>query len=75
MQSADKFTSPRGIAELNIEHYSKLLQTSLDEQKRTTVERLLAEEKAKLASLREARNFNAPTDPAKLSDELPASRE
>lgn len=47
----DKFTSPRGIAELNIEHYSKLLQTSLDEQTRARVEKLLDEEKAKLAKL------------------------
>jgi hypothetical protein len=48
---ADKFTSPREIAELNIEHYSKLLRTSLDEKTRALVERLLAEEKAQLAKL------------------------
>ena len=47
----DKFTTPRGIVELNIEHYTKLLQTALDEQSRKTIERLLAEEKAKLAKL------------------------
>jgi hypothetical protein len=48
---SDEFTSPRGIIELNIEHYSKLLQTSLDEETWARVERLLAEEKAKLAKL------------------------
>jgi hypothetical protein len=47
----DDFTTPREIAELNIEHFSRLLRTSLDEQTRKTVERLLAEEKAKLAEL------------------------
>jgi hypothetical protein len=48
---SDEFTSPRGIIKLNIEHYSKLLQTSLDEKTRARVESLLAEEKAKLAKL------------------------
>jgi len=47
----DKFTTPRGIVELNIEHYTKLLQGAPDEQSRKTIERLLAEEKAKLAKL------------------------
>jgi len=47
----DDFTTPREIAELNIEHFSRLLRTSLDEQTRKTVERLLTEEKAKLAEL------------------------
>ena len=42
-------TTPREIAKLDIEHFSRLLRTSLDEQTRKTVERLLAEEKAKLA--------------------------
>lgn len=45
------FTSPRVIAELNIEHYTSLLKTSLDEQTRKTVENLLAQERAKLAKL------------------------
>jgi hypothetical protein len=49
----DKFTSPRGIAELNIAHYTKLLQTPLDQQSRRTIEKLLAEEKTKLAQLPE----------------------
>ena len=48
---ADKFTSPREIAELNVAHYSKLLRTPLDEQTRAIVERLLAEEQTKLAKL------------------------
>jgi hypothetical protein len=48
---ADAFTSPQHIARLNIEHFSRLLQTPLDERTRTTVERLLAEEKAKLENL------------------------
>lgn len=41
----------RTVARLNIEHYRKLLVTKLDEMKRRTLQRLLAEEKAKLASL------------------------
>jgi len=47
---ADNFTSPREIARLNVEHYTKLLQTPLNEQTRKIVEKLLAEEKAKLAN-------------------------
>ncbi len=38
---ADDFSSPRRIAELNIEHFTRLLQTPLDEQTRKIVERLL----------------------------------
>jgi len=48
---ADEFTSPREIAELNIAHFTRLLQTHLDEQTRKTVELLLADERAKLAGL------------------------
>ncbi len=48
---ADEFTSPREIAELNIRHYKQLLETPLEDQTRTIVKRLLAEEEAKLASL------------------------
>jgi len=48
---ADEFTSPREIAELNIRHYEQLLATPLDDQTRTIVKGLLAEEKAKLAGL------------------------
>jgi hypothetical protein len=46
---ADKFTSPREIAELNIRHYKHLLDTPLDDQTRTIVKRLLAEEEVRLA--------------------------
>ena len=56
---SDRFTSPREIAQLNVEHYSKLLQTSLDQVTRATVEKLLAKEKAKLASLPEGNVFSA----------------
>jgi hypothetical protein len=41
----------RKIAELNIEHFRKLLATETDETKRRTLLRLLAEEEAKLAAL------------------------
>ncbi len=61
----DEFTTPREIAELNIEHFSRLLRTSLDEQTRQTVERLLAEEKAKLADF---------LDPKQPAAEGPAER-
>jgi hypothetical protein len=47
----DDFASPRDIARLNIEHYGKLLSSPLDEQTRRTVEKLLADERAKLAEL------------------------
>jgi len=47
----DRHTTPREIAEMNIEHLSRLLQTPLDGPKRASVERLLSEEKAKLAAL------------------------
>ena len=40
----------RTIARLNIEHYRKLLTQEMDEAKRQTILRLLAEERAKLAS-------------------------
>ncbi len=48
---ADEFTSPHEIAQLNIRHFEQLLMTSLDEQTRAIVEKLLAEEKSKLADL------------------------
>jgi hypothetical protein len=41
----------RTVARLNVEHYRKLLVTELDETKRRTLQRLLAEEEAKLAAL------------------------
>ncbi len=45
---SNRFTSRAEIAMLNIAHFSKLLGTPLDEQKRNIVERLLANEKARL---------------------------
>ncbi|MEJ2377890.1 MAG: hypothetical protein P8Y71_21695 [Pseudolabrys sp.] len=39
----------RTVARLNIEHYRRLLANETDEQRRQTIQRLLAEEEAKLA--------------------------
>jgi hypothetical protein len=39
----------RTVAELNIEHFKRLLAVEMDPAKRQTIERLLAEEKAKLS--------------------------
>ncbi len=39
------------IAKLNIEHFQRRLNTELDDSKRQTLLRLLAEERAKLAKL------------------------
>lgn len=47
----DAFAGRREIARLNIEHYGWLLQSDPAEQKRTSIERLLAAEKARLARL------------------------
>ena len=38
----------RTVADLNIEHFRKLLASETDPAKRQTIERLLAEEEAKL---------------------------
>jgi hypothetical protein len=38
----------RSVARLNIEHYKRLLAKEPDEQRRLVLERLLAEEQAKL---------------------------
>jgi hypothetical protein len=43
----------RTVAHLNIEHFRKLLAAEMDETKRQTILRLLAEEEAKLASIRD----------------------
>jgi hypothetical protein len=43
----------KAIARLNIEHYRKLLANEVDETRRHTVRRLLAEEEAKLATLKD----------------------
>ena len=41
----------KAVAQLNIEHYRKLLSTETDPAKRATLRRLLVEEEAKLAAL------------------------
>ena len=43
----------RTVANLNIAHFRKLLETETDSVKRETLQRLLAEEEAKLARARE----------------------
>jgi len=43
------------IADLNIEHYQRLLASELDATKRETIGRLLAEEEAKLAEITKKR--------------------
>jgi hypothetical protein len=40
------------IARLNIDHFSRLLDRDLEEQKRAVIQRRLAEEQAKLAGRR-----------------------
>lgn len=42
----------RTVADLNIAHFKKLLATETDSEKRQLIERLLAEEEAKLARAR-----------------------
>jgi hypothetical protein len=42
------------IARLNIEHYRRLLARETDEARRQKIERLLAEEEAKLAAMPES---------------------
>jgi hypothetical protein len=44
----DSFTTPAEIAMLNIAHFTKLSRTPLDDRTRGIVERLLANEKARL---------------------------
>jgi len=43
----------RTVAHLNIEHYRRLLATETDESKRKMLQKLLAEEEAKLARARQ----------------------
>jgi hypothetical protein len=43
----------RTVAHLNIEHYRRLLATETDESKRKVLQKLLAEEEAKLAKARQ----------------------
>ncbi len=45
----------RTVADLNIAHFKKLLSTEADPVKRQTIERLLAEEEAKLARAQAAK--------------------
>ncbi len=42
---------PDWIAQANIDHFKKLLETEKDPQRRAMIERELAEEEAKLAAL------------------------
>jgi len=42
------------VARLNIEHYKQLLETEIDDVKRQTLGRLLAEEETKLRGLSES---------------------
>lgn len=44
----------RTVARFNIEHFRRLLATESDEQRRQLLQRLLAEEEAKLADHRPA---------------------
>ena len=44
---------PDQIAKANIEHFKKLLETETDAVKRRAIEKLLAEQEAKLAALNE----------------------
>jgi HPt (histidine-containing phosphotransfer) domain-containing protein len=43
----------RTVAHLNIEHYRRLLALETDESKRKMLQKLLAEEEAKLAKIRQ----------------------
>jgi len=43
----------RTVAHLNIEHYRRLLAAETDESKRKVLQKLLAEEEAKLARARQ----------------------
>jgi hypothetical protein len=40
----------RSVARLNVEHYRRLLATEMDESRRQTLMRLLAEEESKIAN-------------------------
>jgi len=52
----------RTVADLNIEHFKKLLAAETDPAKRETIRRLLAEEETKLA-LAQARKNDRKTGP------------
>jgi hypothetical protein len=50
----NEFPTPDWVANANIEHYKKLLEAETDAEKRAHLEKLLSEEEAKLAALRQA---------------------
>ena len=50
--------SPKNIARLNVEHYRRLLASETDPAKRGTIEKLLAEEEAKLRALEAERKYS-----------------
>ena len=52
----------------NIVRYSNLLQSAVDEDKRRTIERLLAQEKAKLEAVRLSRRKTTPRGAADRAD-------
>ena len=49
------FLMPEEIAKANTEHFRKLLQTETDPEKRAMIERLLAVQETKLATLKKKR--------------------
>jgi len=51
----------RSVAHLNIEHYRRLLATETDQAKRELLMRLLKEEEAKLAKVKEAERKRPPS--------------
>jgi len=56
----------RTVADLNIAHFTKLLETEADPVKRETLQRLLAGEEAKLARAIAEASSSAPyADPAR----------
>jgi hypothetical protein len=46
------------VADLNIAHFRKLLETETDPAKRDTIQRLLSDEEAKLAHAARAKNHD-----------------
>jgi hypothetical protein len=50
----------RTVARLNIEHYRRLLATETDESKRKMLQKLLAEEQAKLTAAQDSAKRQQP---------------
>jgi hypothetical protein len=50
----------RTVARLNIEHFQRLLATEKDPSRRGTLERLLAEEEAKLSAIEKESGHREP---------------